>query len=507
MNDIKFTDEQIYAKDCAASGETFVVDACAGSGKTTTAREMCKVIDGRILYLVYNSSASADAKKSFPRGVKVSTTSALAWARYPEYQDRMRPGSKRVRAKDTAALVGLTNPIQLGPSVVISPVTIASLALETIQKFCYSADTKITEKHAPPPPAGLEVLQEDLIRSEVAAWARKIWTDAIKVGSQHRFTFDYAFKLMVMSPPDLGYDTVIIDEAQDSNWATLHLLKAQINSQIITIGDPAQQLYAWRGASDIMGEFGGNRLPLSKSFRFGVAIAEEADKWLEHTQTHIRVTGNENMQSTVVNRPLEATDAVLCRNNATVMERAIEALDEGKKVAIVGGTQSLRNLAFAASDLMSGKRTSHPELSAFADWGELMSFTEEPGGGDLKALVQLINTYKVSGILDACNRLVPETPQEAKFQRRTFQTPDLVVSTAHKSKGREWMNVEIGSDFKEPEDVEDPEGINDPEPGPISRHDAMLHYVTVTRARQNLNRGGLAWVDRHKPVDKLGKAV
>lgn len=507
MSDFKLTDEQQYAKECAANGETFVMDAVAGSGKTSTAREMCKVLEGRGLYLVYNSSAAADAKKSFPRDVKVSTTSALAWNRYPEYQDRMRPGSPRVRAKDTAALVGLTQPIQLGGSIVINPISVASMALETIQKFCYSADTRISEKHTPPAPAGLEMLQEDLIRSEVAVWARKIWADAIKVDSKHRFTFDYAFKLMVMSPPDLGYDTVIIDEAQDSNWATLHLLKAQVNSQLIAVGDPAQQLYSWRGASDIMGEFGGKRLPLSKSFRFGERIAEEANKWLEHTQTPIRVTGNEQMDSIVTDRPLQRVDAVLCRSNAAVMERAIEEMESGKKVAIVGGTQALVTLARAAGDLMEGKKTSHPELSAFSDWGDLMAFTQEPGGGDLKALVQLINTHKVSGILKACNSLVAETPQEAKYQRRTFVSPDAVISTAHKSKGREWMNVEVGDDFKEPEDVEDPLGISRPEPGPIGRHDAMLHYVTVTRARRQLNRGSLAWIDRRKPVDKLKKAA
>jgi superfamily I DNA/RNA helicase len=506
MSNIKFTDEQIHARDCAASGETFVVDAVAGSGKTTSAREMCKAIDGRVLYLVYNSSAAKDAKASFPSSVRVSTTAALAWNKFPEYQDRMNPRAKRVRAKDTAALVGLTQPVPIGVNLAISPVTIASWALETIQKFCYSADVKITERHVPVLAAGLEPLQEDMLRSDISAWARKIWTDAIKVNSQHRFTMDYAFKLMVMSPPNLGYDTVIIDEAQDSNKATLHLLKAQINSQLIAVGDPAQQIYGWRGATDIMGEFGGQRLPLSKSFRFGERIAEEAGKWLEHTNTNIRITGNETMDSMVVDKPLDQTDAILCRSNATVMERAIEELDAGKSVAIVGGTEALRNLAYAANDLMDGKRTSHPELSAFSDWSELMSFTEEPGGGDLKALVRLINTHKVGGILNACKRLVPETPEEARFQHRTFAQPDVVCSTAHKAKGREWAHVEIADDFKEPDDVEDPLG-GKPEPGPVSRHEAMLHYVTVTRARQQLNRGGLAWVDRHKKADKLKKAV
>lgn len=496
MGKLNLTDEQINAIKLAHSGETFVLDACAGSGKTTTARQMCEAIDGRVLYLVYNSAASADAKKSFPRNAKVSTTSALAWAKYPEYQDRMRPGSARVRAKDTAALVGLTQPLPIGSNIQLSPVTIASWALETIEKFCYSADPKITEKHVPNGLAlGIDGLQEDYIKSVVAGWATKIWTDAIKVESKHRFTFDYAFKLMVISPPNLGYDTVIIDEAQDSNDATLHLLRAQIDSQLIAVGDPAQQLYKWRGASDIMGKFTGERLQLSKSFRFGERIADEAMKWLEHTGTGITVVGNESMDSVVTDEPIENPDAILCRNNATVMGNAIQGIEDGKRVAIVGGVESLRNLAFAAQDLMNGKKTSYPELAAFADWGEVMEFTNEPGGGDLKALVALVNEHKPWGILDACKQIVPEKSK-----------PDLVVSTAHKSKGREWMNVTIGEDFKEPQEVEDPI-THQTSPGPILKEEAMLHYVTATRARKVLYRGGLSWVDRYKKIDKTGKQV
>lgn len=506
MSEFKPTDQQMHAIDTAKWGEDFVVDAVAGSGKTRTARAICEVLDSRILYLVYNSAAAKDARAAFPSSVKVSTTSALAWGKYPEYRDRMVPGPNyvRVRAKDTAELVGLKHPVKLG-NLDLSPVVVASMALETIKKFCYSADGRILPAHVPPILAhGMGELQEDLLRDEVVKWARKIWKQSIEVGSRHLFTFDYAFKLMVLSPPDYGYDTVIIDEAQDSNKATLHLLKAQLNSQIIVIGDPAQQLYSWRGASDIMGEFDGERLPLSKSFRFGTRVAEEAEKWLAHTGTGIHIEGNPAMDSRVVNTPLDRTDAILCRNNATVMGRAIERLDYGDKVAIVGGTDALRKLAFAARDLMAGKRTSYQELSVFSDWAELMAFTEEPAGKDLKALVQLVNQYKVGGILDACNMLVPETPEEASHARRKFTAPDVVISTSHRAKGREWNNVEIANDYEEPDDVEDPMG-GLPEPGPINRHDAMLHYVTVTRARENLNRGGLAWIDRHQPVDKLAK--
>ena len=503
MSEFKPTDEQAEAIDRAKWGETFVIDAVAGSGKTRTARAMCEEIDGRVLYLVYNSAAAKDAKEVFPSNVKVSTTSALAWGKYPEYRDRMVPGAARVRARDTAEIAGMTKPVKLG-RLDLSPVTVASMALETIRKFCYSAERKIIHKHVPALAVGLNALQEDLLRDIVVKWAETIWKQARDVNSKHMFTFDYAFKMMVLSPPDYGYDTVIIDEAQDSNHATLHLMRAQLGSNQIVIGDPAQQLYEWRGASNIMSEFEGERIPLSKSFRFGTRIAEEAEKWLEHTKTGIHIEGNPAMDSRVVTTRLDETDAILCRNNATVMARAIEELDHGKKVAIVGGVSALRNLAFAARDLMNGKRTTYPELSVFADWGELMAFTEEPAGKDLKPMVQLVNQYKVNGILDACSLIVDETSEEANFNHRAFDPPDIVISTSHRAKGREWANVEVADDYTEPDDVEDPWG-GATEPGPIPASDAMLHYVTVTRARENLNRGGLAWIDRHQVVDRMAK--
>lgn len=504
MADIKPTEEQIHVIKTAHSGETFVVDAVAGSGKTTTARKMCQALSGRVLYLVYNTAAAKDAKKSFPPNTHVSTTSALAWAEYKEtYGDRilgpLKPGSRyerqgapRVPARETARLADL-RPVSLGENFPpMSEVTIARLATEAIQKFCYSDDEKISEIHVPVLPPGLEPLHAEVLRAEVSVAAQKVWRESLSVNSKHRFTFDHIFKLLVSASPDLGYDTIVVDEAQDSNWATLSLLKAQVNSQIIVVGDPAQQLYSWRGASDIMGEFDGPRLSLSKSFRFGESIATEADKWLAHTGTNIRVTGNENMNSRVAEVSLKNPQGVLCRTNATVMVRAMKYLEDGKNVAVCGGTKALETLAAAASKLMSGEPTDHPELSAFKDWGELMAYTREPGGGDLKSLVQLINEHKVPGILSACKKL--------KDEHRG--NPDVVVSTAHKAKGREWASVEIAEDFKEPKDVEDPH-TGEMEPGPIDRHSAMLHYVAVTRAREELNRAGLAWIDRHPPIDKF----
>lgn len=488
MGDFTPTAEQQAAVDLARSGKTFVVDACAGSGKTSTAKSMCDVLGGRVLYLVFNTAAKNEALKKFPKSVQVRTTMSLAWRAYADnYADRMSPQAPRVPARETAKLAGISHPVELGEDILIPPVMLARMATETIDRFCFSADEAITDKHVPGTsmPVNLEQIQADHLRSEVAVAARKIWRQALSPTSKHRFTMSYAFKLLVSSAPQLGFDTIILDEAQDSNPATEMLVKTQ-NCQNIVVGDPGQQIYGWRGAVDIMSNFDGPRLPLSKSFRFGPAIAEEAEKWLEHTGTGIHITGNEKLFSRVGIGQLYSPKAVLCRTNGGVMKECLDFLDDGKRVAVAGGVQALKSLAYAAGDLKKGKQPSHPELAAFTTWDELVEYTEEPGGGDLKVFVQLINQYGVPGILDACNALVDE--------RRG--RPDVVVSTAHKAKGLEWESVRIAEDFKEPKEEED-HRTGEMVPGKIGTSEAMLHYVAITRAQQHLDRDGLAWIDKY----------
>ena len=766
------TDEQAEAIRVAATGETFVLDAPAGSGKSSTARGMAQKIDGRVLYLVYNRAAKEDAVRSFPRSTVVKTTSQLAWAAYAkDYADRMRPGeASRVPSWETARMAGI-KPVDLGADLTLQPGSIAAMAIETIDRFCYTADPQISIKHVPPLPVGLNPAQEEYLKETVTAWARKIWTQALSPSSKHRFTMDYAFKLLVMSEPSLGFDTIIVDEAQDSNGATEKLVKDQWAQQIV-IGDPAQQLYcqplgtmvekvhqvnqgsisahtgsvaiedlkvgdrvvtfdnthvwkngreitrvdrfryvgpmvnvvtssgltssytakhncivriddnladkhvvylmrrgdqyrigrtrmmyssqnkgfgivlrgrrekadavwilsmhddlasaslnemltqhefnipgvhfepadndvvdirafwrklgsnanngeqclsrfgllsesplwhpglsqkmgirvafptaaanvmsgmtmlplrnanakqkaprhvwepvtvsrgyydgdvvsltvdehhnyfgdgilthnSWRGATDIMGRFNGPRLQLTQSFRFGNAVADEAAKWLAHTETGITIKGLSSLDSVVDDEILSNPTAVLCRTNAGVIAEAIKYLSDGMRVSVVGGTKALQDLAFAAADLMAGRPCKHPELIAFKTWKELVTFSEEPGGGDLKALVNLINVYGVGDIIDACKRLVPERSGNS----------DIVVSTGHKSKGREWTSVQVGEDFasREPKPFENPL-TGELEPGVIGRHDAMLHYVVTTRAKRHLARGGLSWIDNY----------
>ncbi len=71
------------------------------------------------------------------------------------------------------------------------------------------------------------------------------------------------------------------------------------------------------------------------------------------------------------------------------------------------------------------------------------------------------------------------------------------MSTAHAAKGREWARVRIAADFSEPADPEAVDLAGNALPGKIEPEEARLAYVAVTRAQNQLDLGGLSWINQH----------
>lgn len=272
-----------------------------------------------------------------------------------------------------------------------------------------------------------------------------------------------------------------------------------------------QQLYAWRGASDILDTWPGLDLTLSQSWRFGEAIAEQANLWLPHAHGKVKVVGNPRINSKVISGdpdPDARYDAILCRSNAMCVQEVMDLIDKGITPAIAGGTDQMRSLLNAAVDLKENNSTTHPELYVFTDWEEVQAYSEEPQGSDLKVLVKLVNRHGAKRLLWALSQTVDENSDKV----------ECTVSTAHKSKGLEWDRVKIAKDFENPLETEVPdEGQSDVPPqaqtthkisadgleGPLlSRADAMLGYVAVTRAAHLLDNVGVSWIaDLPVPVE------
>ncbi len=459
-----------------------MIEALAGTGKTSVLNMMAdETPDEKVILVCYNKAIQMEATRKFGKHVDCRTAHSLAYrAIGAQYQDKLN--GPRVTTKQAAAILGINTTFELDAStgLYLSPRKLAWLTSQTIQRFCYSGDMEVGRHHVPTVPGG-EHAMEDL-RTFITPFARKMWADIDWLKGRLRYLHDHylkQFQIRIMEKNiKLPYDVWLFDEAQDSNPCTSSIVLSQDHAQLIAVGDRNQAIYGWRGAEDAMQTWPADVvLPLTQSFRFGPAIADEANKWLEMLDTELRVLGFDQVNSTV--GLVENPNVVLCRTNAGAVDRALTAEEEGKRAAIVGGVADIRMFAEAARDLMAGEPTYHPELVAFKTWDQVMEYVQEGSGADLKVFVNLIDNYGVETVLRVCASNVKE------------EDADIILSTAHKAKGREWDKVMIGNDFKEPENLEEEAEINK-----YWRAEGMLAYVSVTRAKQQLNCEGLSWVNQ-----------
>jgi hypothetical protein len=468
------TPEQQAIIHAYLANHNLVIEAGAGTGKTATLRMLATAAPRRRgIYVAYNRAIADDAKHTFPQNVTCATAHALAFRAVGRHLAHRLRGP-RMPARQVAKTLGITQPVRIDPARILAPQQAARLVMDTVARFCHSAATEITERHVPKLPGLDDPVAVAALRAVVVPLAGRAWEDLSNRDGSLRFTHDHYLKMWQLSGPRFPADVVLLDEAQDANPVVQDVVERQHHAQRILVGDRCQAIYGWRGAIDAMATFNADtRLALSQSFRFGPAIADQANKWLQILEAPLRLRGSEEIASRVV--PVDRPDAVLCRTNAEAVSQLMAAAEQGQRAALVGGGNDIRRLAEAATTLRAGLDTDHPELFAFRTWGEVQDYVaQDASGSDLKTFVQLIDAYGPDVVIEVMDRLVPE------------QAAQVVVSTAHKAKGREWPSVRIAPDFREPKDQDTP----------IPQAEAMLAYVAVTRARQLLDPDGLAWVDR-----------
>ncbi|MFE0739659.1 DNA helicase, partial [Streptomyces sp. NPDC058855] len=73
-------------------------------------------------------------------------------------------------------------------------------------------------------------------------------------------------------------------------------------------------------------------LTLTRSFRFGPKIADQANRWLAIANAPIRLTGSDAVLADV--GAVASPDAVLCRTNIGAMAEVMRFLADGRRVAL-----------------------------------------------------------------------------------------------------------------------------------------------------------------------------
>jgi hypothetical protein len=153
--------------------------------------------------------------------------------------------------------------------------------------------------------------------------------------------------------------------------------------------------------------------------------------------------------------------AILCRTNAVAIAYFLQAIAAGKKAFLVGGKGDVVSFLQGVQELQETGSTGHPDLACFGSWLDVKLYSEQDEGEDLRLMVKLIDEFGCRPILNALRNM----PQE--------ESAELIISTAHKSKGRQWAKVKLASDFPTKSKSDD--------------SDLKLLYVALTRAMFSLD--------------------
>jgi superfamily I DNA/RNA helicase len=283
------------------------------------------------------------------------------------------------------------------------------------------------------------------------------------------------------------YDVIFVDERQDLSpiQREIVLRQAHRGARIVSVGDPNQAIYAWRGAdSDSCdaidrGLDGTTRSvikkPLNICYRCSPPVIEYVRK---HCNLPIEVSPHAipgsgaviETAETIHTNYLDGADGsmILARDNGTLLNLAVELLSREQSFALLGSTleKTIKGLYADSREEAIEKLSARvgSAVKAIAD------ASDEPKQSQRD--IQRIKREAAApmALLDGATSLADAIEVANAIDNSRANSPDAVVlSTAHRAKGLEHKRVKViasGFQFGDQED--------------------NLWYVALTRAEDTL---------------------
>jgi superfamily I DNA/RNA helicase len=458
------TIEQQACVQGAITGQDVKTKAFAGSGKTSTLVAISKALgDKRILYLAYNNSIKKEAENKFPDNVDCKTAHSLAFCRYIHIIGcRVSDDSPKLNTEALIKHIGIRKLHDCEQE------ELATKALRILRRFVQSS---YSLSYLNPKPLKGYQDEDERKEAEIDRYIEEIaydyWDRCTKKDSDLPINHDVYLKMYQLSNPDLSrmYDVILFDECQDANPVLLDIVSKQ-KCQKIYVGDEHQQIYSWRGAINAFDELDGEEFHLNQSFRFGEKIATLSNMILTIKGEKRKLKGFNNLDTQIVYKACFPYTS-LCKTNNKAIEVILNNLD--RSVHLVGN--NIKSIVFFLNSGLALyknnlKLIKHDLLKGFRSWDHMLKEHEksEEKDSNLSLLINFVEKYNndLVGTLEKLRNVSDVKEKEA----------DLIISTIHKAKGREWNNVVVEDDFKLSEKTSDEEW--------------NLLYVAITRAEKTL---------------------
>lgn len=450
-----------------------LVQAVAGSGKTTTIVEAMERVQGSCIFLAFNKSIAEELKA---RGVNARTFHSLTYSVVTRHygirqiaDDKLGSLMKMNMKGDEVIMYGsfIKRLVGLGKNCGIG--CLIPDITDSWMNIVIHHDMELDNEAA-------DLGRALELASDLLGWSN----------TSPSLDFDDLLYRAVKEGLLLQkFDFVFVDEAQDTNAIQRALLRKIMHpgSRLVAVGDEGQAIYGFRGSDSnsmnlIAEEFNCKRLPLTVSYRCPVEVVKYAQQWVSH------IEAAPDAPDGVVTKlghkweyeVFSANDLVVCRTTKPLIALAIQFMKRHIPFYILG-----KDLAASLTSLIT--RLKPKDLQDLERRLELWMDREvekaiakqedskaEAVQDRVEALLCLINSLpegaQVSNLYDLIKSLFTDTMNSVK------------LATIHKSKGLEadrvfWLN-------------------RDACPAPWARQpwqkqqEVNLCYVACTRAKKEL---------------------
>jgi DNA helicase-2/ATP-dependent DNA helicase PcrA len=520
--------------------DNLIIQACAGSGKTTTLRILCDhfPVNLKVIAVCFAKVNREDFQKKLPRRIEASTMHSLGYKMVRENIRRLTQkhgkvtvdekkqqrwldkifGNRYSRDEDEEELVQLVSKV--------SPLLRAN---------CYDPEnldhvTAVLDNYFPS--VELENVTIDQISAGCTTFLKALREEVHIIDFDDMLDFVTHFKLTGKK-----YDVILGDEVQDWTPQQAEFIRLMAGepepagpvdpmaelmaasgleveaptgtptrntrTRLILVGDEFQAIYGFRGAdtnsmANLKAQFGCVEMPLSVCYRCPVSVVEQAQK----------IIGEEFIQSfdgapegTVLHRArsdyidsitgLPDGAMVVCRTNAPLVPAAMALIKQHRKAVVRGRDigSGLRTIV-KNCDGMVDKKDAYSELveqqgrlttllQAVYDWAEakIEKFIEK----DALTAAQYIED-QFSCILAVAQDCA--TVEELSATIEDIFSDDeegVILSSAHRSKGLEAAYVMVLA----PEMMPHPVALKYGSDEQIAQ-ERNLKYVAYTRAMETL---------------------
>ena len=435
-----------------SSSSNLVIEAVAGSGKTTTIVRAVELLPETTtaLFLAFNKSIATELKGRMPANAEASTFHSLAFRALVKRVKFQTDDRKVWGLLRTACDLGFCTPKEYD-DYGVGVVSLVAKAKHT--GVGVLIDDTLDAWSAMIAHYGISFDSDD---EPFAIWLARIVLAANNHPVNHSVLDfdDYLYYLVLFKVALPTYDVVFVDEAQDTNAIQREILRRLVGKagRLIAVGDTHQAIYGFRGASHdamalITAEFHAQTLPLSVSYRCSRAVVESVQQYVPTiVAAPNAIVGNVDDWFDMHLNDFSATnadDVVLCRNTAPLITLAYALLRNHVGVRVLGRDigQGLVNLInkMKAQDL----DTLITKLEAYRakEVTKLLAKEREDAAQAVEDKVESIYaandsyalTLNVHGTIDG---LIAHIMQLFNQQHGV-----LTLSTVHKAKGMEWRTV------------------------------------------------------------------